>query len=126
MPDWGKNAHFTILAPEIEAMTARFFAPAGDLGYYDKSGRVHLVERLKELIKTMDNQVVPGELEDLIRGEMPRGRRGWRGWPPGPGLGRGACGLRRPHRGRKGTGHRGRHQEGGLGWGLCNCAHVEC
>lgn len=43
----------------------------GDLGYYDKSGRVHLVERLKELIKTMDNQVVPGELEDLIREKCP-------------------------------------------------------
>lgn len=43
----------------------------GDLGYYDRFGRVHYVERLKELIKAMDNEVVPGELEEVIRQKCP-------------------------------------------------------
>ncbi|KAH7969872.1 hypothetical protein HPB52_022393 [Rhipicephalus sanguineus] len=40
--------------------------PAGDAGYYDESGRLYIVERLKQMIKCMDNQVVPAELEELL------------------------------------------------------------
>lgn len=39
---------------------------SGDAGYYDEFGRVYIVQRLKEMIKCMDNQVVPGELEELL------------------------------------------------------------
>ncbi|XP_077488834.1 uncharacterized protein LOC144099417 isoform X2 [Amblyomma americanum] len=39
---------------------------SGDAGYYDEDGRLYIVQRLKELIKCMDNQVVPAELEELI------------------------------------------------------------
>ncbi|XP_054926323.2 probable 4-coumarate--CoA ligase 3 [Dermacentor andersoni] len=39
---------------------------SGDAGYYDEDGRLYIVERLKQLIKCMDNQVVPGELEELL------------------------------------------------------------
>ncbi|KAL1424323.1 hypothetical protein MTO96_020315 [Rhipicephalus appendiculatus] len=39
---------------------------SGDAGYYDESGRLYIVERLKQMIKCMDNQVVPAELEDLL------------------------------------------------------------
>uniref|UniRef100_A0A1E1XS76 Putative acyl-coa synthetase n=1 Tax=Amblyomma sculptum TaxID=1581419 RepID=A0A1E1XS76_AMBSC len=39
---------------------------SGDAGYYDEDGRLHIVQRLKEMIKCMDNQVVPAELEELI------------------------------------------------------------
>lgn len=39
---------------------------SGDAGYYDEDGRLYVVQRLKEMIKCMDNQVVPAELEDLI------------------------------------------------------------
>nr|XP_050033710.1 uncharacterized protein LOC126530481 [Dermacentor andersoni] len=39
---------------------------SGDAGYYDENGRVYIVQRLKEMIKCMDNQVVPGELEELL------------------------------------------------------------
>ncbi|XP_037508138.2 uncharacterized protein LOC119383934 isoform X1 [Rhipicephalus sanguineus] len=38
----------------------------GDAGYYDESGRLYIVERLKQMIKCMDNQVVPAELEELL------------------------------------------------------------
>uniref|UniRef100_A0A023GL36 Putative acyl-coa synthetase n=1 Tax=Amblyomma triste TaxID=251400 RepID=A0A023GL36_AMBTT len=38
----------------------------GDAGYYDEDGRLYIVQRLKEMIKCMDNQVVPSELEELI------------------------------------------------------------
>ncbi|XP_037508139.2 uncharacterized protein LOC119383936 [Rhipicephalus sanguineus] len=39
---------------------------SGDAGYYDESGRLYIVERLKQMIKCMDNQVVPAELEELL------------------------------------------------------------
>ncbi|KAH9372320.1 hypothetical protein HPB48_001589 [Haemaphysalis longicornis] len=39
---------------------------SGDAGFYDGDGRLHIVQRLKEMIKCMDNQVVPAELEDLL------------------------------------------------------------
>ncbi|KAL3224365.1 hypothetical protein MRX96_026629 [Rhipicephalus microplus] len=38
----------------------------GDIGYYDEDGRFYFVQRLKEMIKCMDNQVVPAELEQLL------------------------------------------------------------
>ncbi|KAK8782597.1 hypothetical protein V5799_016062 [Amblyomma americanum] len=44
---------------------------AGDLAYYDETGRVHFVERLKEMIKCMDNQVAPAEIEELITSSCP-------------------------------------------------------
>lgn len=40
--------------------------PLGDIGYYDDEGRIHYVDRSKEMIRCMDNQVAPGELEDLL------------------------------------------------------------
>ncbi|KAL1469037.1 hypothetical protein MTO96_025115, partial [Rhipicephalus appendiculatus] len=51
--------------------TAEFFegngwCRSGDIGYYDEEGRFHFVQRLKEMIKCMDNQVVPAELEQLL------------------------------------------------------------
>ncbi|XP_075543946.1 putative 4-coumarate--CoA ligase 1 [Dermacentor variabilis] len=51
--------------------TAEFFEEngwcrSGDVGYYDEDGRFHFVQRMKELIKCMDNQVVPAELEQLL------------------------------------------------------------
>ncbi|CAN8017880.1 unnamed protein product [Ixodes persulcatus] len=39
---------------------------SGDLAYYDEDGRFYFVERIKEMIKCMDNQVVPAELEGLL------------------------------------------------------------
>ncbi|CAN8017957.1 unnamed protein product, partial [Ixodes persulcatus] len=39
---------------------------SGDFAYYDTDGRVHFVERIKEMIKCMDQQVVPTELEELL------------------------------------------------------------
>ncbi|XP_075538558.1 luciferin 4-monooxygenase-like [Dermacentor variabilis] len=39
---------------------------SGDAGYYDEEGRFYFVQRMKELIKCMDNQVVPAELEQLL------------------------------------------------------------
>ncbi|XP_077558008.1 putative 4-coumarate--CoA ligase 1 [Haemaphysalis longicornis] len=38
----------------------------GDAGYYDEDGRLYFAERLKQLIKCMNNQVVPRELEELL------------------------------------------------------------
>ncbi|KAH8020381.1 hypothetical protein HPB51_001014 [Rhipicephalus microplus] len=42
-----------------------------DVIYYDHNGRLHYLDRLKEMIKCMDNQVVPAELEDLIMSKCP-------------------------------------------------------
>ncbi|KAH9372743.1 hypothetical protein HPB48_021887 [Haemaphysalis longicornis] len=42
------------------------FMKSGDAGYYDNDGRLYFAERLKQMIKCMENQVVPGELEELL------------------------------------------------------------
>ncbi|EEC19914.1 AMP dependent CoA ligase, putative, partial [Ixodes scapularis] len=39
---------------------------SGDLGLYDADGRIHILDRLKEMIKCMDNVVTPAELEELL------------------------------------------------------------
>lgn len=39
---------------------------AGDIGYYTEGGKLFVVDRIKELIKCMDQQVAPAELEDLL------------------------------------------------------------
>lgn len=39
----------------------------GDIGYFDADGYVHLVDRLKELIKYNAQQVAPAELEDILQ-----------------------------------------------------------
>ncbi|CAN7938032.1 unnamed protein product, partial [Ixodes hexagonus] len=39
---------------------------SGDLAYYDDQGQIYFVERVKEMIKCKDNQVVPAELEELL------------------------------------------------------------
>lgn len=44
---------------------------SGDMVYYDDNGRLHYLERVKEMIKCMDNQVVPAELENLILSMCP-------------------------------------------------------
>ncbi|XP_042150227.1 4-coumarate--CoA ligase 1-like [Ixodes scapularis] len=38
----------------------------GDLGLYDTDGGIHIIDRLKEMIKCMDNTVTPAELEELL------------------------------------------------------------
>ncbi|XP_072145232.1 uncharacterized protein [Dermacentor andersoni] len=38
----------------------------GDIGYYSTDGRIFVCGRLKELIKCMDQQVAPAELEELL------------------------------------------------------------
>ncbi|XP_070392342.1 uncharacterized protein [Dermacentor albipictus] len=45
---------------------------SGDAGYYDNDGRVYIVQRLKEMIKCLDNQVVPAEIEELVLQEHRR------------------------------------------------------
>lgn len=42
------------------------FIQSGDIGYYTEEGKVFVVDRIKELIKCMDQQVAPAELEDLL------------------------------------------------------------
>ncbi|CAN7997489.1 unnamed protein product [Ixodes pacificus] len=38
----------------------------GDLGYHDDEGRLYIVDRLKQMIKCMDNQLAPAELEEIL------------------------------------------------------------
>lgn len=39
---------------------------AGDIGYYDEDGCLFIVDRLKQMIKCMDKQVAPAELENIL------------------------------------------------------------
>lgn len=38
----------------------------GDVGYYDEKGRMHVVDRMKELIKYKAYQVSPSEIETVL------------------------------------------------------------
>ncbi|XP_070382734.1 uncharacterized protein [Dermacentor albipictus] len=42
------------------------WSKSGDTGYYDEDGRIYIVERLKQMIKCLDNPVIPAELEELL------------------------------------------------------------
>uniref|UniRef100_V5H4N3 Putative acyl-coa synthetase n=2 Tax=Ixodes ricinus TaxID=34613 RepID=V5H4N3_IXORI len=42
------------------------FLLTGDVGYYTEDGMFYVVDRMKEMIKCMDQQVAPAELEDLL------------------------------------------------------------
>ncbi|KAF2894780.1 hypothetical protein ILUMI_11395 [Ignelater luminosus] len=42
------------------------FLHSGDLGFFDENGHIHIVDRIKELIKYKGFQVAPAELEALI------------------------------------------------------------
>ncbi|KAL1473847.1 hypothetical protein MTO96_038425, partial [Rhipicephalus appendiculatus] len=37
-----------------------------DAGYYDSSGNLYFVERIKDMIKCMDQQVAPAEIETIL------------------------------------------------------------
>ncbi|XP_065302624.1 uncharacterized protein [Dermacentor albipictus] len=39
---------------------------SGDAGYRDDTGKLHVVERLKDMIKCLDQQLAPAELEALL------------------------------------------------------------
>ncbi|XP_040072838.1 4-coumarate--CoA ligase 1-like [Ixodes scapularis] len=49
-----------------EAFSNDGWLRTGDLGYYDAEGRIHVIERLKQMIKCMDNVVTPAELEEIL------------------------------------------------------------
>ncbi|XP_040072828.1 4-coumarate--CoA ligase 1-like [Ixodes scapularis] len=49
-----------------EALSNDGWLRTGDLGYYDAGGRIHVTERLKQMIKCMDNVVTPAELEEIL------------------------------------------------------------
>ncbi|XP_042150225.1 4-coumarate--CoA ligase 1 [Ixodes scapularis] len=48
------------------AFTTDGWLRTGDLGYYDDTGRIYVVERLKQMIKVLDHHVTPAEIEELL------------------------------------------------------------
>nr|XP_054928997.1 uncharacterized protein LOC129380235 [Dermacentor andersoni] len=64
----GPNAFKGYLKNEIKTSEAyeNGFVRTGDIGYYSSEGRIFVCGRLKELIKCMDQQVAPAELEELL------------------------------------------------------------
>jgi acyl-CoA synthetase (AMP-forming)/AMP-acid ligase II len=79
LPD-GVDGEIVVRGPQVMAgylndpeATAHAIDPdgwlhTGDLGHVDADGRLHLVDRLKELIKVRGFQVAPAELEALLVG----------------------------------------------------------
>lgn len=39
---------------------------AGDIGYYSKKSRLFVVDRMKEMIRCMERQVAPAELQEIL------------------------------------------------------------
>nr|XP_054919978.1 uncharacterized protein LOC126516939 [Dermacentor andersoni] len=64
----GPTAFKGYLKNEIKTAEAyeNGFVRSGDIGYYSTDGRIFVCGRLKELIKCMDQQVAPAELEELL------------------------------------------------------------
>ncbi|XP_077539494.1 putative 4-coumarate--CoA ligase 2 [Haemaphysalis longicornis] len=54
-----------------EYLDADGWCHSGDIGFYDENGRLNYVERMRDLIKCMDNQVAPSKLEALIMSHCP-------------------------------------------------------
>jgi acyl-CoA synthetase (AMP-forming)/AMP-acid ligase II len=44
------------------------FFHTGDVGFLDEEGLIHIVDRIKEMVKVRGQQVAPAELEDLLQG----------------------------------------------------------
>ncbi|CAN6201634.1 unnamed protein product [Urochloa humidicola] len=53
-------------APESDGGGGGRWLRTGDLCYVDSGGRIHVVDRIKELIKYKAYQVAPAELEDVL------------------------------------------------------------
>ncbi|OQR73926.1 4-coumarate--CoA ligase 6-like [Tropilaelaps mercedesae] len=49
-----------------EVFTKDGWLLTGDFGYVDTEGQFYICERLKQLIKCLDNQVSPAEIEDVL------------------------------------------------------------
>ncbi|XP_064484475.1 uncharacterized protein LOC135397069 [Ornithodoros turicata] len=49
-----------------EVLTADGWLRTGDCAYYDENGWFYFVERLKDMIKCMDNQLAPAEIEEVL------------------------------------------------------------
>ncbi|KAG6758549.1 hypothetical protein POTOM_038908 [Populus tomentosa] len=76
----GRKGELWLKSPTImkgylgnEAATAATFDPdgwlkTGDMGYFDEDGFLHIVNRIKELIKHNGYQVAPAELEAILVG----------------------------------------------------------
>ncbi|XP_011024332.1 PREDICTED: 4-coumarate--CoA ligase-like 5 isoform X2 [Populus euphratica] len=76
----GRKGELLLKSPTImkgylgnEAATAATFDPdgwlkTGDIGYFDEDGFLHIVDRIKELIKHNGYQVAPAELEAILLG----------------------------------------------------------
>jgi acyl-CoA synthetase (AMP-forming)/AMP-acid ligase II len=77
VPD-GTDGEITVRGPQVmrgylhdpeataSAIDADGWLHTGDLGHVDAAGRLHLVDRLKELIKVRGFQVAPAELEAVL------------------------------------------------------------
>ncbi|XP_077538965.1 uncharacterized protein LOC144151717 [Haemaphysalis longicornis] len=51
-----------------EVLDKQRWLRSGDAGYHDGRGRFYMVERLKDMIKCLDQQVAPAEIEALLTG----------------------------------------------------------
>lgn len=49
-----------------EAFDEEGYFHTGDIGYFTPDGLIHIVDRIKEMIKVRGQQVAPAELEDVI------------------------------------------------------------
>ncbi|CAN8021526.1 unnamed protein product, partial [Ixodes persulcatus] len=60
------KGYFRSPEPTAEALSEDGWLRSGDLGFYDSEGRIHIIDRLKQMIKCMDNVVTPSELEEIL------------------------------------------------------------
>lgn len=60
------KAYLNLPEETVKAFDEQGFFRTGDTGYYTVDGHFHVAGRIKDLIKCMDQQVAPAELETLL------------------------------------------------------------
>ncbi|KAH6919859.1 hypothetical protein HPB50_029153 [Hyalomma asiaticum] len=60
------KAYLDMPEATAKAFDEEGFFRTGDTGYYTEDGHFHVAGRIKDLIKCMDQQVAPAELETLL------------------------------------------------------------
>ncbi|KAH6923913.1 hypothetical protein HPB50_009424 [Hyalomma asiaticum] len=61
------NGYYKQQDETVEALNEEGWFRSGDAGYYDSAGSLYIVERLKDLIKCLDCQVTPVDIENLLK-----------------------------------------------------------
>ncbi|KAM0946579.1 putative AMP-dependent synthetase/ligase [Dioscorea sansibarensis] len=62
-----KVTYVTLIEATASALDSEGWLRTGDLCYFDQDGCLHIVDRVRDLIKCKAHQVSPAELEQIMK-----------------------------------------------------------